>query len=279
MFTYSLLVVDNDRDMSGQSVVEDCRQESGVRIAYHVEPERNIALARNKAVTNACGEFIAFIDDDEYPDEDWLSELHKTACEVSADAVLGPVISDFATAPPGWVVNCGLLERPTHRTGTIMAWCDTRTGNVLIRRSVFAHNRNLFRAEFRHSEDLDLFKRLTEQGYMIVWCNEARVFEVQGTQRFKVGYFIKRALLRGNVSLRLQANKPMAVGKSAIAVLLYTSLLPVLAIVNQGRFVLYLIKNCDHVGRLLAACKVDLQKRLACDVHAGENAIRRCPDR
>ena len=41
---------------------------SGCRVKYCVEPRQNIALARNKALQNAEGDLIAFIDDDEFPD-------------------------------------------------------------------------------------------------------------------------------------------------------------------------------------------------------------------
>ena len=34
--------------------------------------KQNIALARNKAIENAKGDFIAFIDDDEFPLDQWL---------------------------------------------------------------------------------------------------------------------------------------------------------------------------------------------------------------
>jgi succinoglycan biosynthesis protein ExoM len=67
LFTYSVVVVDNDRAESGRAVVEAKTSHFCIPIRYCVEPRQNIARARNKAVESASGEYLAFIDDDEFP--------------------------------------------------------------------------------------------------------------------------------------------------------------------------------------------------------------------
>src|SRR5436309_8539340 len=67
LFTYSLVVVDNDHMASAHGVTTAFKARSRIGLIYLVEPEQNIALARNKAATNASGHYIAFIDDDELP--------------------------------------------------------------------------------------------------------------------------------------------------------------------------------------------------------------------
>src|SRR5262245_22044824 len=66
-FTYSVVVVDNDRARSEEAVVRDFTASTTLAVHYGVEPRQNIALARNRAIENARGEFVAFIDDDECP--------------------------------------------------------------------------------------------------------------------------------------------------------------------------------------------------------------------
>ena len=70
LFSFSVVVADNDREQSGRSVVEKVQREEAIEIKYCVEPEQNIALVRNRALANARGDFVAFIDDDEYPVSD-----------------------------------------------------------------------------------------------------------------------------------------------------------------------------------------------------------------
>jgi glycosyltransferase involved in cell wall biosynthesis len=262
LFTYSIVVADNDASRSGEPVVAACQERGPIRIDYYAEPNRNIALARNKAVANAHGDFVAFIDDDEFAVEDWLLHLFNTSVTYNADAVLGPVVAAYESTPPDWVVKGELLERPRCVTGTVLPWYNTRTGNTLLSRAVFDGGRTLFRAEFRHSEDQDFFKRIIAKGRVVVWCDEAVAYETQGTDRFKLAYFLKRALLRGNVSLRLRSNSALTIAKSAVASWLYTVALLPLALVRRDLAIVYMIKDCDHIGKLLAACRIDVQKYL-----------------
>src|SRR4051812_16786286 len=92
-FTFSVVVTDNDAGQSARRVVEQCIQTAGIEIVYSVEPIQNIALARNRALAHATGDYIAFIDDDEFPVQNWLLDLFR-ACE-KWDGVLGPVLPHF----------------------------------------------------------------------------------------------------------------------------------------------------------------------------------------
>lgn len=100
LFTYSIVVVDNDRAQTAKSIVHDISENSPIGIEYYNEPEKNISLARNRAVQNARGDFIAFIDDDEFPVDTWLLNLYRTKGEYGADGVLGPVKPYFEEEPP-----------------------------------------------------------------------------------------------------------------------------------------------------------------------------------
>src|SRR5947207_4713048 len=128
-FSFSIVVCDNDAEQSAASVVSAARENVGIEIMYCCEPRKNIALARNKALDHVRGEFVAFIDDDEFPAADWLQKLMKTCKEYRADGVLGPVRPHFESPPPAWIVRGRFCERPEHKTGRKMKWDESRTGN------------------------------------------------------------------------------------------------------------------------------------------------------
>src|SRR5271157_4115198 len=67
LFTYSIVVADNDHLRSGEAVVTGFAAASNIPVTYCVAPQQNISLARNEAIAHATGDFIAFIDDDEFP--------------------------------------------------------------------------------------------------------------------------------------------------------------------------------------------------------------------
>jgi succinoglycan biosynthesis protein ExoM len=253
-FTHSVVVADNDAVASAQAVVDDFAAHSSLPVRYCVEPRQNIALARNMAVAHADGDFIAFIDDDEIPVEDWLLQLLSTYRRYGVDGVLGPVKPRFDAPPPNWVIAGKFCERPTYPTGFVIDWRKGRTGNVLLNRALFDELDEPFRPQFRTGEDQDFFRRMIlERGRRFVWCNEALAYETVPPIRWNRNFMLRRALLRGAVSLAHPSMGAKAVAKSAIAAAAYTAVLPLSLVLGQRGFMTVLIKLFDHTGRLLAS--------------------------
>jgi succinoglycan biosynthesis protein ExoM len=258
LFTYSVVVADNDRDRSAAPVVDEfVAAGSGIRIDYCMQPQQNIALTRNTAVEHAHGDFIAFIDDDEWPTRRWLLTLFRACRDCEADGVLGPVKPHFDEQPPRWVVSGRFYDRPTYPTGFVIDWKKGRTGNVLLKRRIFDAERQPFRPEFLTGEDQDFFRRMIDKGFMFVWCNEALAYETVPPIRWNRTFMLKRALLRGAVSLvHPTSSARAAIAKSVIAAPVYTAALPFAFAMGQGRFMTCLVKLFDHIGRLLAVVGV-----------------------
>jgi succinoglycan biosynthesis protein ExoM len=257
LFDYSIVIVDNDSAETARQTAEACAQQWKIPISYYVEPEQNIARARNRAIEKSEGDFVAFIDDDEFPNEDWLLKLYKTLCEFQADGVLGPVNPYFETKPPEWVIKGRLCERASFQTGFVIKKPEsTRTGNVLLNRKLFDGIIDPFNPEFGKTggEDVDFFKRMMQKGHIFVWCDEGCVSEIVPPERYKKSYFLKRALLRGVTNSRKVSFLSFDIPKSLLALVLYTPVLPVLFLFRYDLFMKYLIKDCDHIGKLLALC-------------------------
>ena len=167
-FTYSAVVVDNDSNQSARDIVKVWQEKSAIQIDYYCEPEQNIALTRNRAIENAKGNFIAFIDDDEFPVNTWLLNLYKTLLYYHADGTLGPVMPHYMDNTPAWLIKSKLCERREHKTGTTLHWGETRTGNTLLTRKLFEDKNYWFRHEFGKTggEDTIFFKKHHEDGNM-----------------------------------------------------------------------------------------------------------------
>jgi succinoglycan biosynthesis protein ExoM len=253
LFTYSVVVADNDASQSAKQVVAALSTTSRVPTAYCVEPQQNIALARNRALQEAKGDLIAFIDDDEFPADEWLCNLFKALTTCGVDGVLGPVKPHFESDPPAWVKRGRFFERPSHTTGYRMPWYESRTGNTLFQRGILANVDPPFRPQFATAgEDMDFFRRAIERGYSFIWCDEAIVYESVPSLRCSRSYLLKRALLRGSNFPKHPTDRLKSAAKSLVAVPCYTVALPVLAIFGQHMFLRYLIKLFDHASRLLA---------------------------
>jgi cellulose synthase/poly-beta-1,6-N-acetylglucosamine synthase-like glycosyltransferase len=247
---------------SARQIVTEISVTAPFPIIYCVEPEQSFALARNKALDSAQGDFIAFIDDDEIPAEDWLSNLFKTCIDYKVDGVLGPVRPHFEHKPPSWVIKGNIFERPEYETGYRLNWPETRTGNLLFRRDMLDGINPAFKAEFgTGSEDVDFFRRMMGNGRIFVWCNNAVVYETVPPERCKRSYVVKLALLRGGNSLKHRENFVRNLVKSFIAVPIYCLALPFLLAVGDHYFMRYLIKLCDHTGKLLSLLRINPVKK------------------
>lgn len=260
LFTYSVVVVDNDSLRSSENVVQEFAALSTIRVSYCVEPRQGIARARNKAIENANSDFVAFIDDDELPTSSWLLILFTACREHGVDGVLGPVKPHFDEAPPTWAVQGKFYERPSYPTGFVIDGPKGRTGNVLLKRRVFDGCSQPFRPEFRTGEDQDFFRRMIEKGYVFIWCNEAVAFEIVPPIRWKRSFMLRRALLRGATSLVHPTFGSTDIAKSVVAVPAYATALPFALILGHHRFMTLLVKLFDHLGRLLAFLHINFVK-------------------
>jgi succinoglycan biosynthesis protein ExoM len=258
-FRYSIVVADNDAAQSAQPLVCAFAESSPVPTVYGTEPRQNIALARNRALQDATGDFIAFIDDDEFPDQDWLLALFKAHRAYAADGVVGPVLPHFEQEPPKWIRQGGFCERPTHHTGFVIDWAEGRTGNVLFRRGILDGIAEPFRPEFGSGgEDRDFFRRMIGNGRIFVWCNEAVVHESVPPVRMTRSFMLRRALLRGKVAAKNPTFAAIDLVRSVIALPAYVTILPLLLLLGHHLFMKYLIKTCDHLGRILALLGIEV---------------------
>jgi len=259
LFTYSVVVADNDRMQSAEQVVAEFATAFSGGTIYCVEPEQNIALARNKAVENAKGDFIAFIDDDEFPAKDWLLNLYAACVRFEVDGVLGPVKPYFEEKCPEWIIKGKLLERTSHPTGTIMRATETRTGNVLLKREIFDDADNRFEPEFGRTggEDVWFFTKVTRKGRVVVWCDEALVYETIPPERRKESFYLKRFIRIGGLTGE-EVRKKGLPGQSLSRVIgsfcVYTAILPFTLLIGKHAFMRYLVKSAYKLAWLSGYC-------------------------
>ena len=261
-FTYSAVIVDNDFSKSAKNVVESVAHELVYKVEYFFETIQNIALARNKTVENAKGNYVAFIDDDEFPPENWLLTLYTVIKQYCADGVLGPVKPSFEKEPPQWIIDGKFYEKqPQFKTGKKLRWEETRTSNVLMK-NIFDLQDNRFRKEFgRGGEDRDFFKRMIEKRYIFVWCAEAFVYEIIPPERCTRLFMVRRALLRGKMSIISDSFRFVNIFKSLGAFLVYAFMLPFLLFLDHHIFMKFLIKISEHLGVLIAFAGFNIIKQ------------------
>lgn len=263
LFQYCIVVVDNDATPSALPIVEKIRERAAVNIAYFHEKRRSISYARNLAVEKANGDYVAFIDDDEFPGDRWLIKLFNALWQLNVDGVLGPVFPHFEVSPPRWLLKSKLCERSRLSTGELVqSDRDMRTSNVLLRKEVLQKEDGPFDPRFGKSGggDAHYFRRMVERGKVFAWCNEACVYETVTLDRYKRGYYVRRALTVGLTQSWIEPAFSFGTAKSLLAVPLYAAALPVLALMPHYLFMRYLVKECAHLGKLLGHLGLSIVK-------------------
>ena len=202
-FTVEIIVVDNDHANTARETCNKFKNKSKFPFSYLVEPQKNIAIARNRAIREAKGNWIAFIDDDEIADANWLMSLCQTQKKYNADGVTGPIIPIYSEGIPKWIIRGKFFERNRYKTGENPGK-ELRTGNMLVKRTLTL--KESFDPYFGETggEDSDFFRRLKDKAKIkFVWCDEAIVREFVSRERANLKWILRRAFQGGMVNTLL----------------------------------------------------------------------------
>jgi succinoglycan biosynthesis protein ExoM len=215
--TFDVVVVDNDAARSAAPVA--ARFAAALTLDYQAEPRRGLATVRNRTVAAARGEYLAFIDDDEWASPRWLAELHRKAEETRADAVIGQVAVQFDDCVPAEVRACGLFDPMPLDDGADVPWWFTRTSNAYVRRASLARHAGPFSTAFDLSggEDVELFWRMLAGGARIVACSDALVFEHRPASRANHRWAVRRAARDGHNKAFLEWSRRQPLDRCALA--------------------------------------------------------------
>ena len=195
-----LAIVDNDSEGSARSACEEFKAQHQIPLKYDIEQQRGIPFARNHSVDLVKNDvdFIAIMDDDEVPAENWLDELITAQREFDADILTGPVKPHFVEKPADWLL--GFFNKTNLSNGESIRhkYSYAYTSNLFARAELFQHIR--FDEQFRSNgaDDTHLFMQVYDRGYKAVWANRALVTEWLPASRTNYKWLWQRAYRRGN---------------------------------------------------------------------------------
>lgn len=195
-----VLVVDNDERPSAAEIVAEF---ADPRLRYVHEPHPGIAAARNRGLEETKErDIVVFIDDDERPREHWLELLLEQQRSTGAQAVSGPVISEYEGVLDPWIVAGRFFQHPRYPTGTVIPVA--ATNNLLLVRPFVEQIGLRFDLDFGLSggEDSVFTREITKAGGRIVWCDEAIVTDVIPPNRATKQWVRQRAFRLGNSEAR-----------------------------------------------------------------------------
>ncbi|QKQ73647.1 hormogonium polysaccharide biosynthesis glycosyltransferase HpsE [Nostoc sp. TCL240-02] len=100
---WEIIIVDNNSSDNTSEIIQNYQKiyDINCRLRYFLEPKQGAAFARLRAVREARGKLIAFLDDDNLPAPDWLAQAYTFGLEhPQAGAWSGQIHGDFEVKLP-----------------------------------------------------------------------------------------------------------------------------------------------------------------------------------
>jgi succinoglycan biosynthesis protein ExoM len=236
----ALLVADNDAGGEGARVAAAMAKDLPIAVEVICVPEPGLCHVRNAIVAHALAiptmQRLAMIDDDEWPEPQWLAALLTVQQRTGAAVVGGPVTPVFSEGAPDWAEQTLVFlpeQRPEGPAEMLYA-----SNNLLVTRPALeALGAPWFDPAFNRSggEDLDFLTRLKAIGFGFAWAPGARASEWVGAERARKTWVLRRMWRIGVTDTKVARKQRGLIGgvglglRSLALLALRTAALPALA--------------------------------------------------
>lgn len=199
---YEIVLVDNNCTDNTKGVCETfAKTHRDIRFLYCVEPEQGLSAARNKAIKEAKGDFLVYIDDDALVDSWYLRTVYDyLTAHPEISAVGGPIIPLYETFEPKWMTRftkellCGYLYFG-NKERTFPGKRYPGGGNAAYRADVFRQvglfNTALGRKgnSLMGAEEKDIFDKMTAQGMRFTYLPKMILHHIIPQKKLEADYF------------------------------------------------------------------------------------------
>ena len=161
-----------DRSMEILSTVLDRYpdRKSQVKIVEH-KTNRGSAAARNTGLNAVRGEYVIYVDSDDWIESDMLEKLYKKACETDSDIVICDFYAMFShhekhiRQQPRSLAPHDITRQLLHKELLPALW------NKLVRRQLYTVNNIRMEDNVNMGEDMSMIPRLTYYAHRIEYIN------------------------------------------------------------------------------------------------------------
>lgn len=205
------LIVDNSSPDDTRDAVEVFARTSPIAVRYVIEPQLGSSHARNRAIAEARGDFVFFIDDDATAEPDWAIELLAEMERRQLDVACGLVLPRWEEAPPRWLGASLYVRLAVHDEPALAAATERQRDHI---HNYFSANTGFRRETFElfgrfredlgvvgnnpiSGEDTELFNRIAMRGGAIGFAARARVHHLIGRERMTRRYLRRKAYAFG----------------------------------------------------------------------------------
>ncbi len=199
---YELLVIDNNSTDTTKAIFEQFKCDfPTVNSRYVFEPQQGLSFARNRAIAEASGDVLVYIDDDALVNSEYLQNY----CDFFAKnknvfAAGGPIIPLYETQEPHWMsyYTKQLLTAYLYKGNRAKPFAKSQFpggGNAAYRREVFERigtfNTELGRKgnQLGSAEEKDVLDRMRQLGMQIYYLPNTILYHIIPQHKLERAYF------------------------------------------------------------------------------------------
>ena len=204
-----LVIVENNDEPECKSLIEKLMKLTpNIGYTYCLEKRIGLSTVRNTSLETAVKsnpDWICFLDDDQFVEQDWLNSYHSIIQTNSADVYSGKVeyILPENIKPedlPIWFK----FPLTQFQFPDLITFDTTGAGNTIAKASYFDGQPHEYRFDdkfrFTGGEDFDLFGRIHTNGGVIKYVTDALAYEVIAMERISIKWVINKEFSNGNLS-------------------------------------------------------------------------------
>lgn len=215
---WEFLVIDNGCSDETPRLLANQSWPVGWLVRVVREDKLGLSNARNRAIAEAHGDYVIFMDDDETPDPDWLCAYERLIKSHAPDAFGGRIRVLFEDTRPAWLKDellgfLGELNRADVITPLTDPYTSFHGGNFGLHKRVcdkvglFDDMLGRKGADNTGGEEVDFYRRLLRAGFEVWWTPEAVIHHRIQAEKLSRGYFLDLHYRQGRVEAIRHRNK------------------------------------------------------------------------
>ena len=206
---YEIIVINNNSTDNTEHICQTFRKDNtNLNFIYAAEPEQGLSAARNRGIKESSGKYLTFIDDDAYPERNFLRIIHEYM-EQNPDiaAIGGKILLDYEQEKPKWLTpylsSLFGYFNPGDKPGEFHKNRYPRGSNMSFLKTVFDQigffDTKLGRKgiDMQGSEEKELFARMFKKNYKVRYLPSAIVYHFVPPERTNLEFVRNQAISYG----------------------------------------------------------------------------------
>jgi glycosyltransferase involved in cell wall biosynthesis len=206
---YEIVVVNNNSTDSTELICQTFRKDNPhLNLVYVTESEQGLSAARNHGIKESSGKYLTFIDDDAFPEKNFLKIIYNYM-EQNPDiaAVGGKILLEYEQEKPKWLTpylsSLFGYFNPGNNTGVFLKNRYPRGSNMSFVKVIFDQvglfDTRLGRkaSDMQGSEEKELFARIYKRNFQVRYLPSAIVYHFVPPERTTIDFIRKQAISYG----------------------------------------------------------------------------------